>query len=241
MKLIYTILFAISLVGIPIKSIYAQSKANAWSGAYAQIGIGYASFMPSNQSGTSKIAAPPLAGTYRNTSNAKNINGAATNLSIGYNLDLSDEFILGLGATFFPGASATSSLSISTTIPGYPTPPTTGVYNVKNVYNLFLSPGYALDKDRLAYAKVGYAGATISANAPSGINAFPNQNIKINGVSFGFGYKQMITSSVYLMGEANYAAFNPTNVTVVTNSGTVVNTNIKGNGLDLFVGVGYRF
>lgn len=239
MKIIYATLFGMSLAGASINLSLAQSKNNTWEGAYIQMGVGYTSFMPNNQSGTSKISRP--AGTYNNTSNAKDINGAAANLSAGYNLGISDKFILGIGATYFPGASATSGLSITTYLPANSTSTTTGVYNVRNVYNLFLSPGYAIDKERLAYAKVGYAGATISANAPSGINAFSNQNIKLNGVSMGLGYKQMITESIYLLGEANYAIFSPTNVTVVTNSGAAVNTNIKGNGLDLIVGVGYRF
>ncbi len=43
-----------------------------------------------------------------------------------------------------------------------------------------------------------------------------------------------------MLGNANYVIFSPTNVTVVTNSGAAVNTNIKGNGLELIVGVSYR-
>lgn len=38
-----------------------------------------------------------------------------------------------------------------------------------------------IDKDRLTYAKVGYAAGTVSAYAPTGSNAFPTQNVGIGG------------------------------------------------------------
>lgn len=234
MKIISLTLFSISITGISISTALAQ--ANSWEGAYAQFSAGFASFMPSSQAGTTTASGA----TFSNTSKAKDINGLAANLSAGYNFGLSDRLILGIGATYFPGASGTSSLSV-TTKTSTPSAPTNGTYNVKNIYNLFLSPGYAIDKERLVYAKLGYAGGTVSAYAPTGTNSFPNQNIKIKGTSLGLGYKEMLSESIYILGEANYAIFRPTNVTVVTNSTAIVNTNIKGNGLDLLIGIGYRF
>ena len=219
-------------------SVMAQTKINSWDGFYTQLGVGYASFMSSSQSGTTTLPARLGSGKYPNSSTANNVNGVTANASLGYNFGINEKLILGIGATYFPGASSSANLSFTTPALGSTT---SGSYNVKNVYNIFLSPGYAIDKDRLAYAKVGYAGATVSAYAPTGSNAFPNKEVGINGVSFGLGYKQMVTQSVYLLGEVNYAIFNPASATVVTNSGATVNTNIKGNGLDLIVGVGYRF
>lgn len=216
----------------------APNKTNPWEDFYGQFGVGYASFMSSSQPGTTTLLTGPMAGKYANASTANNINGPAANISIGYNLGINQNFILGIGGTYFPGASSSANLSFTTPRLNSTT---TGSYNVKNVYNIFLSPGYAIDKARLTYAKVGYTGATVSANAPSGDNSFPNTDVGIHGVSLGLGYKQMVTESIYLLGEMNYAIFNSTTTSVTTKSGAIVNTNIKGNGLDLIVGIGYRF
>jgi hypothetical protein len=218
----------------------ADSKVNPWDGFYAQLGVGYASFMSSSQSGTTTITSPPLRGTFPNSSSSSNINSPTANVSLGYNLGINEAFTLGVGATFFPGASSSASLSFKTTTPIL-TSTTNGTYNIKNVYNVFLSPGYVIDEDRLAYAKIGYAAGTVSAYAPTGSNSFPSTEVGINGVSMGLGYKQMVTKSIYLLGEFNYAIFNPASASVRTNSGAIVSTNIKGTGLDIIVGAGYRF
>lgn len=240
MKINRALLIA-TITGFTSNSALAESKKNAWEGAYTQIGIGYESFMTSSQSGTTTLPASRfggLAGTYDNKSKANNANGIAANISAGYSFGLNDKFVLGVGATYFPGASSAASLSFTTPALNSTT---NGKYNVKNLYNLFLSPGYVIDKERLTYAKVGYAGGTVSAYAPNGINAFPTKNVAIGGLSFGLGYKQMLTEKIYLLGEANYAMFNSTIASVVTNSGAIVNSKINGNGVDLLVGIGYRF
>jgi outer membrane protein W len=238
MKRTFTGIIASTILGLYTNTVLAELTINAWEGPYAQIGVGFASFMPSSQSGTTTLPAQFGSGKFANSSTANNVNGPTANVSLGYNFGVNEKFILGIGATYFPGASSSASLSFTTPRLNSTT---NGSYNVKNVYNIFLSPGYAIDKDRLAYAKVGYTGATVSANAPTGSNSFPNKDVGINGVSMGLGYKQMVTQSVYLLGEVNYAIFNPASASVVTNSGATVSTNMKGNGLDFIVGVGYRF
>jgi outer membrane immunogenic protein len=238
MKKTVTGIIASTILGLCTNKVLAQSKGNAWEGAYAQIGAGYASFMPSSQPGITTLPAALGSGKYVNSSTANNVNGPTANISLGYNYGINEKLIIGIGGTFFPGASSSAKLSFTT--PSLSST-TNGSYNVKNVYNIFLSPGYVIDKDRMSYAKFGYTGATVSANAPTGSNSFPNKEVAINGFSMGVGYKQMVTQSLYLLGEVNYAIFKPASASVTTNSGAIVNTNIKGNGADLIVGVGYRF
>ena len=51
----------------------------------------------------------------------------------------------------------------------------------------------------------------------------------------------MITSSLYAFGEFNYGAYGSATATSTSSTGAALSNSIKGNGLDLLVGVGYRF
>ena len=96
-----------------------------------------------------------------------------------------------------------------------------------------------IDKDSLAYAKVGYTGATIGLSAPS--IAYTTTNL--TGWTLGIGYKQMATSSLYAFGEVNYAQYGSKGIATITSSSGAVLSGMsaKGTGTDILVGVGYRF
>ena len=248
---------ALALASIATTSAMAQSsKANAWEGAYGQIGVGYGSFMPSIGGGTATTATPsPLPSygypaTISQTTSASSVNNISTglvNLALGYNWGINESYVLGLAATYYPGASsgATGVLNIApTTINGglgakaVAGASTTASYNIKNLYSIVLTPGYTIDKDRLAYAKVGYTGATIGLSSP----VLPYNSTNLTGFTLGIGYKQMVTSSVYAFGEVNYGMYGSQTISQTTTTGTAVTgMTVKGNGLDLLVGVGYRF
>lgn len=114
----------------------------------------------------------------------------------------------------------------------------TGTYDVSNVFSFTLIPGYALNDTNLIYAKVGYAGSTINANSPGN---YPQQANRVNGTVYGLGYKQLITQSIYAFGEGNYAVNRAKPVTVLTNSGSTVNSTADATGYDFIFGVGYHF
>lgn len=109
-------------------------------------------------------------------------------------------------------------------------------YQLKNIWSAALYPGYVIDKDRLAYAKIGYTGATIGINSSSATY----QTTNLTGYVLGLGYKQMVTQSVYLLGEVNYAGYSNKATTLVSTNGTFSST-VGGSGMDFLVGVGYRF
>ena len=141
------------------------------------------------------------------------------------------------------GASSAGSGSFTLTAPGYSaagipalnnTSPIS--YQLKNLWSVTLNPGYAIDKDRLVYAKVGYTGVTIGLKSSTAAY----QTTNLSGYALGLGYKQMITQSLYMLGEVNYGGFSNKATTLVSTNGTFSST-IGGSGYDLLVGIGYRF
>ena len=184
-------------------SAMAQS---AFQGAYGQIGIGY-------QSSKGKTDVPI---TFDST------NGFASTVAAGYNFSVSKEFLLGIGAeySFVPTSNANLSYTDSDTgLPGKEQ------YKNQNTYNIFLSPGYVLSKDSLAYAKVGYTGTTYKFSSGGSDN--------LSGYSLGLGYKQIINGGLYGFAEGNYLSYG--------NKTTDSGIKLSGNSMNLLVGLGYKF
>lgn len=249
MKTVKISALVLAMAGVFATSANAQSaKKNAWEGAYGQVGVGFGIFTPSISNGTPTYPAPipASASPTMSTSNINNVNTGLVNLAAGYNFGINETWLLGIAATYYPGASssATGNLTVGTTVSPYSQIPRlnqtqVATYNVKNLYSIVLTPGYAIDKDRLAYAKVGYTGATIGLSSPD----VPYNTNNLSGISIGLGYKQIITGSIYAFGEVNYASYgNTTAPTITGSSGTKYSgVGIKGTGTDVLVGVGYRF
>jgi outer membrane immunogenic protein len=239
MKQLKMTALALALTSIAAGSALAQSsKTNAWEGAYGQVSVGYGQFTPNIGNGTTdKVIAPgPV---YANvTASANNVNTGTANLAAGYNFGINSDYILGIGASYYPGASSSATGTFTFTTPsGTPLQSGGATYNVKNLYSVFLAPGYVIDKDRLAYLKVGYTGATIGLNGPT----LAYSTINLTGYTLGLGYKQMITQSLYMLGEFNYASYGNKTTTLTQTSGTNLTAPFGGSGLDFLVGVGYRF
>jgi len=255
---------ALAMTSITTTSAMAQSsKTNAWEGAYGQIGVGYGMFVPKIGNGTAVTPTgnarngvplttygyPATVSQSASASSVNNVNTGIANIAAGYNFGINESYILGIAATYYPGASssATGQLSVApTTMPsslGAPTVPipggsTTATYNVKNLYSIVFTPGYVIDKDRLAYLKLGYSGSTIGLSGPT----LAYQTTNLTGYTVGLGYKQMFTESLYAFGEVNYASYGTKNISATLTTGTVLNgMTISGNGSDVLVGVGYRF
>ncbi|QWD63713.1 outer membrane protein [Polynucleobacter sp. MWH-UH2A] len=212
-------------------STWAQSSQSSWAGAYGQIGlIGYESYIPKSASGTTTL---PSGSTLTTNSTANHANGPVANLAVGYNFEVQNQFLLGLGAALYPGHSrSANTIAITHGAPTY------GTYDVSNVFSFSLLPSYVIDGSRLAYLKIGYAGSTLNANSPGN---YPQQSTRVSGIVYGAGYKQMITESVYGFLEGNYAVNKAKSVTVQTDSGAIVNSTLNATGYDFLIGVGYRF
>ena len=262
MKTVKISALVLAMAGVFATNANAQSaKKNAWEGAYGQLGVGFGIFAPSIGSGqaVSPTGSRAVAAGYPSTvsqtasaSSVNNVNTGLANIAAGYNFGINESYVLGIGATYYPGAStsATGTLSVaSTTITspygaavGSPSTvaggSTVATYNVKNLYSIVLTPGYVIDKDRLAYAKLGYTGATIGLSGPT----LAYQTTNLTGYTLGLGYKQMFTSSLYAFGEVNYAGYGSKTISATLSTGTQLQgMTVKGTGTDILVGVGYRF
>jgi len=258
MKTVKISTLVLAMAGVFATSANAQSaKANAWEGAYGQVSVGYGTFMPSVGTGSGTT---PLTGAAKavygdsftqstTASSVNNVNTGTAALGLGYNFGVNQDYVIGIGINYYPGASsgATGTLATggatltSTRAPSTTIPPNNNAgtlsYNVKNLYSITVNPGYVIDKDRLAYAKIGYTGATIGLSG----GGIPYNTVNLSGLSLGLGYKQMVTNSLYMLGEINYATYGSKSATATADTGTVINQPVKGTGLDFLVGVGYRF
>lgn len=215
--------------------VHADSKSNPWSGAYGQVGlIGYESYIPKGSSGTTTTAGGV---TFPNTASANHANGPAANIGIGYNFDIGNNYLLGIGAALYPGHSRSASSTLVTTTP-LGASVKTGTYDVSNIFSFSLIPGYVIDETHLVYAKIGYAGSTINANSSGN---YPQQSNRVNGTVYGIGYKQFITGSIYAFGEGNYAVNRAKTVSVLTDSGATVKSTADATGYDVIFGIGYHF
>ncbi len=259
MKTVKISALVLAMAGVFATSANAQSaKVNAWEGADVAVSFGYGQFTPKVGSiSTSAITYPVTVGgnTYsttapsgRSSASVNDVTTGTANFSAGYNWGINSNYVLGLRATYYPGASSGASGAFTTSTAAVSSPvavpagtqlgaPAPITYNVKNLYSIVLTPGYALDKDRLVYAKVGYTGATIGLSGPT--LAYSSTNL--TGYSLGLGYKQMISQSLYLLGEFNYAGYSNKTVTLTNTSGTNLTGTLGGSGIDFLVGVGYRF
>lgn len=245
-----------------------SSKTNAWEGAYGQVGVGFGIFTPKIGSGAgvsptgntpagipglpanvpwTSLGYPATVSQSASASNVNNVNTGIANIAAGYNFGINESYILGVGATYYPGASssATGQLSLApTTMNGgagvipIPGGSTTATYNVKNLYSVVFTPGYVIDKDRLAYAKLGYTGTTIGLSGPT----LAYTSVNLSGYTLGLGYKQMVSQSLYAFGEVNYGSYGNKSLSPTLTNGTALSgMTVSGNGLDFLVGIGYRF
>ncbi len=207
------LLAALSLIGLAVPAL-AQS---VFEGFYGQVGIGYENSTPSYSGGT-----------LNNSTYSYGISGGTTNsfagtATIGYYFPVTGNFLLGIGAEYSPLSGSSSNATV--TVPAFKYSESQSIKKGDS-YNLFISPAYAIDKEKLAYAKVGYS----SANYEIG-----GGNDTYNGYSLGLGYRQIIQGSWYGFAEVNYFSYG--NQNVATNASGTASFKVT----NALVGVGYKF
>jgi hypothetical protein len=150
-------------------------------------------------------------------------------LTAGYNFNISQNYLLGIGANISPSNGLTQQLQIqalnkTTTLSGV-----TSLYN----YGFFLSPGLQME-DGLIYLKVGKQTQVDNSNTG------PN----FSGYLLGFGYKQFVYDSIYLFGEANFSSYDAQTTTrTIVSSGRTINASVSTSAQTtrLLLGLGYQF
>jgi opacity protein-like surface antigen len=225
-------------------SAMAQS---AFQGFYGQLGTGY----ESNSFGNTNIATTGDESLTWNSGN-QNANGVPLVFGLGYNFAVAPKWLLGLGVDYSALSQETSSYS--STLSGYPGEYLSGSkLQASNRVNIFVAPGYEIDKDKLVYLKAGYSMATIkqtfsnsftSTSDPLDSFTFTqgSQSKTASGYVVGLGYKQMITSGFYGFAEANYMSYGKPSFSVTDPSdGSKQSSSPSLNTFQALVGVGYKF
>ena len=213
-KLPLSLLSALFVLGLASSNVQAQS---AFAGFYGQVGIGYENSTPSYSGGTLNNS------TYSYSLSGGTTNSFAGTATIGYYFPVTGNFLLGVGAEYSPLSGTSSNATV--TIPALKYSESQSIKKGDS-YNLFISPAYAIDKEKLAYAKVGYS----SANYEIG-----GDNDTYNGYSLGLGYRQIIQGSWYGFAEVNYMSYG--NQNVATNASGTASFKVT----NALVGVGYKF
>jgi outer membrane immunogenic protein len=206
------------IVGIGFISLAAPALAQSvFEGFYGQVGIGYENSTPSYSGGTLNNS------TYSYSISGGTTNSFAATATIGYYFPVTGNFLLGIGAEYSPLSGTSSNATV--TIPALKYSESQSIKKGDS-YNLFISPAYAIDKEKLAYAKVGYS----SANYEIG-----GDNDTYNGYSLGLGYRQIIQGSWYGFAEVNYMSYG--NQNVATNASGTASFKVT----NALVGIGYKF
>ena len=213
-KFTLDLLSALFVLGIASSNAQAQS---AFTGFYGQVGIGYENSTPSYSGGTLNNS------TYAYSMSGGTTNSFAGTATLGYYFPVSTTFLLGIGAEYSPLSGTSSNATV--TIPALRYSETQTIKKGDS-YNIFVAPAYAIDKDRLAYAKVGYSNANYEIGGDNDV---------YNGYSLGLGYRQIIQGSWYGFAEVNYTSYG--NQNVATNASGTASFKVT----NALVGVGYKF
>jgi len=100
----------------------------------------------------------------------------------------------------------------------------------RDVYSIYVEPGFRLGGRTLAYAKLAYEGANLRAEGKTG-----DTNLTLKGTGYGFGMRsQLENTQVYLQAEIKQIFYLPVNFP--GRSGDVNSSATTGS-----VGIGYQF
>ncbi|MBU3576916.1 outer membrane protein [Polynucleobacter sp. UK-Kesae-W10] len=234
------------LVAVATAVVASSAMAqSAFEGAYAQIATGY-------ENNTLTSLGGPYSGVdISNNKFSGNISGGDQTasgvplvLGLGYTFQVTGPWTVGLGADYSALSQKTNTYTLNNSN-GVPLAGNQG--QISNRFNVYVTPGFAIDKDKLVYVKAGYSTQQLkmTTNA-SGTDPSLSNTSTMNGYIAGIGYKQIITGGIYGFVEGNYMSYSHTGY---TNSWTSTNGNYKNsyNGnpaasaYNLLVGVGYKF
>jgi hypothetical protein len=228
----YAVVAGCAVVGLTSFNAQAQS---AFAGFYGQVSTGYENNQIGSISGGSSVT--PFASSDHNaTGSSQTFGGAPLVLGAGYYWQANDKWLIGVGADYSALSQTSPNYSYNSTNAKGSTAVATGEtitqnglsMQLSNRFNLFITPGYAIDKDKLVYAKAGYSQVssqfTRSTSVTKTLNGVSttlptvggNQSSNQGGYLIGLGYKQIITSGLYGFIEGNYMGYSAPSYTYTT-------------------------
>ena len=213
----------------------AQSQ---FAGAYGQISTGY----ENNRVSSAQLTGTAYGGTPNTTNSVSSNNSSAPLvLGLGYLFPVQNNVTLGLGVDYSTLTQETNSAAFY-----YPTINNSPSFNYKftisNRFSIFAAPGYAIDKDKLAYAKLGYSSQSVQYSQTNCCSS-PSNKAQVGGYVLGLGYKQLITSGLYGFVEANYYGYAKPSLssTYTDQGGGTVSSNPNVSAYNFLLGLGYKF
>jgi len=270
-KLTLSLLSSLLAIGLASSNSQAQS---AFAGFYGQVSTGY----EGNQLGTGNVTirnTPNLNTDYDITDPSQNFGSAPLVLGMGYYWQASEKWLIGVGADYSAltqsGPTYTANFrnapGNNAIVPGEVTTAEGDSKNLSNRFNIFITPAYAIDKEKLVYLKAGYSQVSVQYNQSTSVTRTINgkstkystdgggQSDNSRGFMVGLGYKQNITGGLYGFAEGNFMGYGTAGYSVnpvlqpgntsrgVTPTGTRnINTNVTSfNSYQLLVGLGYAF
>ena len=241
-------LLVVAAMAMVASSAIAQS---AFEGFYGQLATGYESNSASNLNQTGNDGA-----TFGDVWNASNqsFGGAPVVVGLGYNISVAPTWLMGIGVDYSIISQKSSSYNLSggnantggATLQG-------ASLQASNRINIYLTPGYVIDKDKLVYLKAGYSSLSLKQNFPTSFNdgqggtgtlGGTSASSTVGGYVLGLGYKQMITSGLYGFGEANYMSYSKPTLSasnIPGSGGYNLSSSPSVSSYQLLVGVGYKF
>lgn len=232
------LLVALAATGLVATSAFAQKSA--FEGFYGQIATGYENNTIQNTN--LGVTSPGVSET--TTGGGTATSGTAPLIvGLGYTFSLSPQFALGLGADYSTLSQTTNNATYNFVGGCAADNCVQANFKISNRYNLFVTPSYVIDKDKLAYLKVGYSGVTVKAQPQNSDLSSLSSNL--SGYVVGLGYKQIISGGFYGFGEANYYGYSKANfnTSFTTSMGTTANVSLNPgvNAYNFLVGLGYKF
>ena len=214
---------------------FAQSQ---FVGAYGQVSTGY----ENNRVSSAQLTGTSYGGTPNTTNSVSTTSGSAPLvLGLGYLFPVQNNFTLGIGIDYSALTQETSPAAFY-----YPTiinsPNYDYKFTISNRFSIFASPGYAIDRDKLVYAKLGYSTQSVQYSQTNCCSS-PSNKAQVSGYVLGLGYKQLITSGLYGFVETNYYAYAKPSLssTYTDEGGGTVSSNPNISAYNFLLGLGYRF
>lgn len=256
------------LVAVAVATLAGSAMAqSAFQGFYGQLATGYESNSASGLSSPLNITDGVQTLTLANASASnQNFGGMPLVAGLGYYYSVAPKWLVGIGAdySFLSQESSSYSYALSGGELSLGDSPVAGFglsgakIKASNRFNIFITPGYEIDNDKLVYLKAGYSSVKVDVTTPSSItfqgqseplgSLASNQSKTLSGYIVGLGYKQIISGGIYAFGEANYMSYSSANfgrsIAFPGFNGSVnLNTNTSSslNSYQLLVGVGYKF
>lgn len=216
-------------------SVFAQSQ---FVGAYGQIATGY----ENNRVSSAQLIGRDYGGTPNTSNSVSTTNGSAPLvLGLGYLFPVQNNFTLGVGVDYSTLTQETSPVTFY--YPAFNNSPSFNYqFTISNRFNIFVTPGYAIDRDKLVYAKLGYSGQSLQYSQTNCCSSLSNK-AQVSGYVLGLGYKQLIAGGLYGFAEANYYAYAKPSLssTYTDGPGGTVSSNPNVSAYNFLLGLGYRF